>query len=266
MRFIYTKTFTKIFTLFVILALFFILNTLGYIDFAKDGFLRAYGFVTWKISAATGGVKSVFNTLFIIKNLVRENAVLNHQVDELSFDNARLKSAQDENTALRKALNFQQQSDLNLLPAEVLTLDATGFSQIVIVNKGENHSVKINQPVVVAPGLLIGKVTKVSASSSEVTLITDPSIVVNAEVVDSGARGLIRGEHGLALTFDLVTQNELIKSGDQVVTSGLSNDFPRGLLIGNIAALRSNTSELFQKAYVSPAASLRTLRFLSIIQ
>src|SRR3989344_4453205 len=150
MRFIYTKTFTKIFTLFVILALFFILNTLGYIDFAKDGFLRAYGFATWKISAATGGVKSVFNTLFTIKNLVRENAALNHQVDELSFDNARLKSAQDENTALRKALNFQQQSDLNLLPAEVLTLDATGFSQIVIVNKGENHSVKINQPVVVA--------------------------------------------------------------------------------------------------------------------
>lgn len=266
MRFIYTKTFTKIFTVFVILSLVFILDKTGYLGFVKDAFSRVYGLATNKVSQVTNIGKSSFSTLFTIKNLVHDNAVLDQKVDELSFENARLKSAQDENAALRNALNFRQQSKLNLLPTEVLTLDPTGFSQTVVIDKGESSKVKLKQPVVVSPGILVGKVTKVNPTTAEVTLITDPSIVVNAEAVDSGARGIMRGEHGLGLTFDLVTQNELIKSGDEVITSGLSDDFPRGLLNGTVGALRSNQTDLFQKAYIAPAVDLRNLRFLFVVQ
>ncbi len=266
MRFIYTKTFTKLFAVFVVLAAFFILDKTGSLSFAKDGFANVYGYTNRQVSGVTNGVKSVFSSLFTIKNLVKENAGLNQKVDELSFENARLKSARDENMALRRALNFSQQGDLNLLPVEVLIADPTGFSQTLILDKGENFSIRLNQPVVVSPGILVGRITKVSPNTSEVTLITDPSIVVNAEAVDSGARGLIRGEHGLGLAFDLVTQNELIKAGDNIITSGLSEDFPRGLLIGSVGALRSTTTDLFQKAYISPAADLRNLRFLFVIQ
>src|SRR3989338_9866963 len=106
MRFIYNKYFTKIFTVFVLLALFVILDATGYIGLLKDGFFRAYGYTASKVTSVTGGAKTVFSALFTIKNLVSENASLNQKVDQLSFDNARLKSAQDENSALRKALNF----------------------------------------------------------------------------------------------------------------------------------------------------------------
>ncbi len=266
MRFIYTKTFTKIFSIFVILAVFVVLDAKGYLGLFKDGFFRVYGFTTNKVTLATNSVKEVFQTFFTIRHLVSDNATLNQKIDALSFDNARLRSAEDENSALRKALSFKQQSQPNLVPVEVLTLDATGFTQTIIIDKGQNYSISLNQPVVAAPGLLVGKVTKLYPASAEVTLITDPSIVVNAEVVDSAARGLIRGEHGLGLTLDLVTQNDLIKSGDQVITSGLSNDFPRGLLIGQVAALRSNSTDLFQKAYISPAADLRNIRFIFVVQ
>jgi len=163
-------------------------------------------------------------------------------------------------------LNFKQQSTFNLLAVNVLTLDPTGFTQTITIDKGQSSGLKVNQPIVVSPGILVGKITKLYNDSAEVTLITDPSITVNAEVVDSGARGLLRGEHGLSLLLDLVTQNELIKSGDSVISSGLSDDYPRGLLIGQVSAFRSNATDLFQKAYVSPAADLRNLRFLFAIQ
>jgi rod shape-determining protein MreC len=68
------------------------------------------------------------------------------------------------------------------------------------------------------------------------------------------------------LIFDLVTQNEVIKAGDQITTSGLGNDYPPGLLVGEIVSIRSSTSELFQKAFVSPAAELRNLKFLFVIK
>lgn len=266
MRFIYTKTFTRLFTVFVILAVLAIFDAQGYLGLAKDGFFRVFGATTHKVTEATNGVKNIFFTFATIKNLVHENAALSQQVDELSFENARLQSAQNENSGLRAALNFKQQSKLNLLPVEVLTADPTGFSQIITLDKGKNYQIHLGQPVVAAPGLLIGKITKVYPNSTEVTLITDPAVVVNAEVVDSAARGLVRGEHGLTLSMDLVTQNELIKTGDRVITSALSGDFPRGLLIGEVSSIRSTNTDLFQKAYVTPAADLRNLRFLYIVQ
>ncbi len=265
MRFIYTKTFAKIFTVFLILALFVILDITGYVGFFKDWILRSYGAAAVEVTAGSNGLKNAFNTIFTIKNLARDNATLNQRVDELSFENARLQAAGDENIALRKALNFQQQSKLNLFAVQALTLDPTGFTQTITIDKGAASGLTVDEPVVVAPGLLVGRITKVYQDASEVTLITDPSSVVNAEVVDSGARGLVRGEHGLSLLFDLVTQNELIKSGDSVVTSGLAQDYPRGLLIGEITALRSQPTDLFQKAYITPAADLRSLRFLFVI-
>jgi rod shape-determining protein MreC len=91
-------------------------------------------------------------------------------------------------------------------------------------------------------------------------------MTINGEVADSGARGLVRGEHGISLILDLVTQNEVIKPGDKVITSGLSGDFPRGLLIGDISAIKTSSSELFQQAFVTPVADLKNLRFVFIVK
>jgi rod shape-determining protein MreC len=266
MRFIYTKTFTKIFVVFVIIASIVILDKTGKLAWIENAFLRAYSYTTDKIALVTNSGKTIFQTLFTIRQIVSENAQLNQQINQLSFENARLKTEQDENLQLRQTLSFKQQSNLTLLPVEVLNMDPTGFSQTLTIDKGEDYQVSVGKAVVVAPGILIGRVTEVDLNSSQVTLITDPSSVVNAEVADSGAKGLVRGEHGLGLSLDLVTQNELIKTGDQVTTSSISNDFPPGLLIGEIAGISSSATELFQKASVASSADLRNLKFLFVVQ
>lgn len=266
MRFIYTKTFTRFFALFVILAMLAIFDARGYLGVIKDGFLKGFGAISTRVVGVANVGKNVFSTLFTIKDLVYENATLSQQVDELAFNNAQLKSAQNENISLRKALNYKQQSQLNLLPVEVLSEDPTGFIQTITLDKGANFGVKPGQAVVAPPGILVARVSSVGPTTAAAVLVTDPGSVVNAVVVDSGAKGLVRGEHGLTLALDLVTQNELIKTGDSVVTSGLSGDFVSGLLIGNITAIRSAATELFQKAYVTPAADLRNLKFLFIVQ
>lgn len=266
MRFIYTKIFIRIFAVFLFVALVILADASGYLGLIKSKFSKFLGSISGKVTAVTFVVKNGFETLLIIKNLAKDNGKLNHEVDQLSFENARLKSAQEENIALRKALGLKQQTELKLLPAEALILDPTGFTRTIVIDKGKDFQLSENQAVVVSPGILVGKITKVYANTAEVTLITDPSIMVNAEVADSGAKGLIRGEHGLGLSLNLVTQNELIKTGDEVISSGLSADFPRGLLIGRISAIRSSQTDLFQKAFVTPSADLRNLRFLFVVQ
>ncbi len=266
MRFIYSKTFIRFFVVFLLLAGFIISDKLGYFSIVKSNFFKFFGGISSSIGRATHGVKDGFRTLGAIKNLARENAELNHRIDELSFENARLLQARQENLTLRRALGFTEKSEFDLITAEAKFLDPTGFTRTLTINKGTRDGVEVNKAVIVAPGLLVGRISKTYTDSSEVTLITDPSVTINGEVADSGARGIVKGEHGLGLMFDLVTQNELIKSGDLIVTSGLGNDFPPGLLVGEIVGIRSSSSELFQKAFVSPSAELRNLRFLFVIK
>jgi rod shape-determining protein MreC len=265
MRFIYSKIFIRTFIVFLLIGGYIIADGLGYLSFFKGTFFKVYGGTTSAVSRLTGNAKDVLSTLATIKNLARDNATLNQRIDELSFENARLNQAKQENISLRRALSLTENSEFKLVAAEAQFLDPTGFARTITINKGETAGVQTGQAVIVAPGLLVGKVTKSYASNAEVTLITDPGLTINGEVVDSGARGLVKGEHGLGLIFDLVTQNEVIKSGDQITTSGLGNDFPKGLLVGEIVGIRSSTSELFQKAFVSPAAELRNLKFLLVI-
>src|SRR3989338_2862492 len=221
MRFIYTKTFTRAFIIFLAIALFMIMDAMGISARIKTVFFKTYGSTTSRVSGVASGIKDFFATIFTIKNLAAENAALNQKIDELAFENARLQSSKQENAALRRALNFQEQSDFNQIPVLVISADPTGFSQTIIINKGSEDRIPENAPVIVAPGILVGKVTKVYPGSSEVSLITSPFMLVNAEVSESGAKGLVRGEHGLSLAFDLVTQNEVIKPTDKIITSGL---------------------------------------------
>jgi len=86
MRFIYTKTFAKIFTIFVILAFFIILDATGYITFFKNWFLEGFGFIETRVSNLSNDVKSGLSTIFTIKRLAHDNALLNQTVDQLSFE------------------------------------------------------------------------------------------------------------------------------------------------------------------------------------
>jgi rod shape-determining protein MreC len=266
MRFIYTKNFRRGFVAFLVVALFIIFSNLGYLSFLKSFFHNTFGKAGESISRGIRNTKDIFAVIGTIRSLAKENAGLNQKIDELSFENARLQSAKTENTALRRALNFSENAEYETIPTEVTSSDPTGFSQTIIVDKGESDGVSLGQAVVTSPGLLVGRVTKTYRNTSEITLITDPTITINAEISDSGARGLIKGEHGISLTLDLVTQNEVIKSGDKIITSGLAGDFPRGLLIGEINAIKSASSELFQQAFVSPIADLKNLRFLFVVK
>lgn len=266
MRFIYTPTFRRMFIAFVLVALFIIADTMGYLSWVKSVFQNGVGKTSQSVSGGINSVKDFFKILGTISSLAKENAQLNQQINELAFENARLQSAKTENVTLRRALSFVEQADYDTIPALVQAQDPTGFSQVIVIDKGQVEGVSLGQSVIVSPGLLVGRITKTYRNSSEVTLITDPNITINGEVADSGARGLVKGEHGLSLTLDLVTQNEVIKPGDKIITSGLSGDFPRGLLVGEINAIKTGASELFQQAYVAPVADLKNLKFVFVVK
>lgn len=211
-------------------------------------------------------LEAVFSIIGQIGELATENRLLNQQVGKLTSQLATLEKAKDENDVLRAALGFSSQDKQALLPAEIIARDPFNPDEKITLNRGSNQGVAAGSAVIVSGNILVGVISTVSDNTSQMDLLTSSSVVVNAAVVPGGPDGVVRGEHGLGLTFDLVPQTAALNSGDQIITSGLGGNFPKNLSIGSVGKVISSQSDLFQETSVLPATDLRALDFLFIIK
>src|SRR3954452_2394958 len=106
------------------------------------------------------------------------------------------------------------------------------------MDKGSRGCLRVEQRVI-ASGGLAGKVTNVTGGTAEVTLITDASSAVSAQIVPDGASGIVQPEVGnpKKLLLDFVEKGKRVSAGTTVVTSGFRSSrveslFPRGIPVG----------------------------------
>ena len=125
---------------------------------------------------------------------------------------------------------------------------------------------RTDQPVVTGDGL-VGKVSAVSSNAAQVTLITDHTSGVSAQVVPDGASGLVKARVGdpSDLLLDFVQKGRPVAKGATVVTAGwrssrLESLFPRGIPIGKVTRVDSTERELYQRVHLQPFADLRADR------
>jgi rod shape-determining protein MreC len=65
--------------------------------------------------------------------------------------------------------------------------------------------------------------------------------------------------------MNYIPQNEIIKVGDMVITSGLEENVPSGLLIGVIEAVEKEAYQPFQKAVITPSVDLTKIKQVLVI-
>lgn len=214
----------------------------------------------------SGGVSGFFDFLGSIGDLKSENEKLLRENQGLVAENNRLKDAEKENQDLRKQLALAPRSDFNLEAGFVIAQDPQGLGNYFLIDKGENAGIKTGMPVIVSNGILVGRVTESYSRAAKITLITDPSSAINAEAQDSGARGIVKGEYGLGLKMDMISQAEVLSEGDTVISSGLGGNIPRGLTIGKIGQVGQSPDKLFQEASVVPVVDVSKLRIVFVVK
>lgn len=249
----------------VLLALIF-LSVSGVLAVVLDGGRKTVEFLQIPFVSILLRIKIFFSIIFSVRDLSRQNDILSRQVQELTSQVAVLEKAGQENRILRDALGFETEGKSNLVPAEVIGLDPFNLERQITLNRGRRQGVEEGDPVVVSGNILVGAVTAVFGETSQMQVITSASMVVNAESPNGKATGVVRGEHGVGLLFDLISQSDVIKTGDKVITSGLGGLFPKNLLIGKIGEVRTSSSELFQKANIIPAVDIRSLKVVFVLK
>lgn len=199
--------------------------------------------------------RSVSNSvdfLTSIGNLKKENEKLIKENNLLSASIASLQDEKNENEVLREQLKLLPREKFDLVGSFVINQDPQRLNSWIMVDKGADDGIRLDMPAIVADGILIGRISEVLTHTSKITLLSDSESVVNVLDLETGARGVLRGEYGLGILMDMVSQQDGLNKDDTVITSGLGGNIPRGLLVGKINEIRLSSDKLFRQAIVAP--------------
>jgi len=204
-----------------------------------------------------------FNNFFHLASLGKENQTLIKENLALQSQVSLLKETQHENEILKREIGLEKDNkNLTLIPANIIGRSSLGYIKTIVIDRGKRDNLKVRQAVI-SQGYLVGVVKQIYESSSEVDLITDYNSVVPVLLQESRGTGLLRG--GLkGLTMDDIPLNIPIKSGEQVITSGLGGDMPAGILVGKVGEVISHEGEIFQKVSVSSPIQIYFLEFVFV--
>lgn len=213
-----------------------------------------------QITSVRGGLKS-------LEQLEAENNALRVQNRSLTATNHALSDVEHEVNRLRAALKYRERAAFKLVPAEVLTRDASTWWRTVTINRGKEDGIQNDMPVVTDSGL-VGKTTTVSRNISVVLLVSDENCRVAASVEGSREQGIVTGERvaGLvapSLDLNFLSKQANLQPGQKVFTSGAGGVFPTGLLLGTVKSYR--VRELDGQAQLAPAVDLSKLEDVFVV-
>jgi rod shape-determining protein MreC len=204
-----------------------------------------------------------------------ENDDLRKQNEQLRRQVAALETAERDARQLRALVGLNRSSGFpdgyDPVGARVIGRSPTVWYSAITIDKGSSAGVHANQPVVSGAGL-VGRVSDVSGGAARVTLITDHTSGVSAQLVPDGPNGLVKATVGNPsdLLLDFVQKGRAVRTGATVVTSGwrssrLESLFPRGIPIGRVTRVDSDERELYQRVHLRPFADLRELDVVEVL-
>ncbi len=169
-----------------------------------------------------------------------------HQVEQLALENSRLRQL----LGLRERVNTPAQA------AQVLYDAADPYTRKVIIDRGLMDSVVAGSPVLDESGVL-GQVTRVYPTLSEVTLVTDREQAIPVLNTRTGARGVAFGDpalHANALELRFMAANADVQTGDLLTTSGVDGVYPPGLPVARVAKVERRVDSAFARVTCMPLA------------
>ncbi len=223
--------------------------------------------ISFSLSWIGAKVGTVVTSVGQLYTLEKENKALKSQLLQHNAMKLELTEVLDDNGQLRSLLGLKQAlGGWTLVSASVISRSPSTWFDTVVVDQGSSAGVEPGQSVIVAQGV-VGRVVGVSPSTATVMLILDPKSGVGAVDARSQAAGVLSGNNPVTgdLTFQLFAHRPDVEPGDAVVTSGYSQYYPKGLLVGQVVKVVKTQYGLTETATVVPSVDFNSLDRVIIV-
>jgi rod shape-determining protein MreC len=230
----------------------------GFLLEVSSPFQKASTFIAKKVRGVLQGY------LFLV-DLERENETLKKKIADLQRDNDQMREAVQDQERLRKLLQFKERLTSTVIAAEVVGRDPSSWFKSVTINRGEKDGIRKGMAVI-SPEGVIGQVFKTAPSHSVVLLITDYNSAIDSIVRRSRAKAIVEGGGENRCQLKYLLRADDVIPGDRVVTSGLSGNFPKGLMIGDVTKVDKKGHGIFQYADLAPSVDFTRLEEVLVIK
>jgi rod shape-determining protein MreC len=214
-------------------------------------------------------VTSYWDGLTRSVEIAKQNKRLKRQITNLKRENLTLLKLARQNQRLRKLLSFKEFVPYETQGATVVGFGPSNWENKIIIDKGENDGLKMKMPVISYNGTLVGHIDYVGAYSSQVKLVNNSDFVIGGIVKRNNSRaiGLIKGRSNNRKEnkMEKISWDADIKEGDIVLTSGLSNNYPKALPIGEVIEVSSDNYGVSQSAKIELYFSRNTIEEVLVV-
>lgn len=206
----------------------------------------------------------VYHGYVDMRRAVAENLQLHRKVAKLTQENLMLRRSHGDLARMRSILWYSEQFSMPTLLAQVIMLDTAGRFKSLVLNRGSDHGVEVND-VVVNPNGLIGRVVLTTKDMAKVQLVIDGNGAVGTLLDRTRRQGIIRGDGRGGLQMTYVPALTDVQRGDMVMTAGIDGIYPKGIPVGQVVAV-SEGSDLFKTILCRPTVDFGELEEVIILR
>lgn len=238
------------------------LNTVaGYVFVPMQNGINQVG--TWLISRA--------DDLASLRNVQQENKELQAKVDELTQELNTIKLEQYELDNLRELMELDQKyPSYEKVAARVIGNDGGNWFSTFLIDKGERDGIEKDMNVIAGSGL-VGIVIDTGPNYAKVRSIIDDASNVSGMSLSTSDRCIVTGnlvsmnQEQVIGFSDLKCEADAVKTGEQIVTSHISDKYLEGILIGYVSTIERNSNNLTYSGMVTPAVDFQHLQEVLVI-
>lgn len=213
-------------------------------SYHKAGFLNSANFFTGSINSFYTKFTGYLHLKNENKKLIEENAALKNRISYVEYialpkmisDTLAINSSAIDSLVIDSLIIEDATTHFQYTPALAISNSTNKKFNYIYLNKGKKHGLHADMGIVEPKGV-VGVVVNSTESYAVVMPITNEKSSLSVKVKNQGYFGTLKWEHGDAKKAKIIeiSNHVLLNPGDTIITSGYSQIFPQGILIGFVS-------------------------------
>lgn len=222
------------------------------------------------VSIPFSAMSKSHNVISDLLSTYSENRDLKKSLSQLENQSAIISNLQEENDSLRASLNLSDKlSRDNVLTAEVSMRPSVNWLKELTINVGKSKNVSKSM-LATSNGGVIGFVNKVYNDTTTISLLSNSSsdtYLASSVKAEDGNQifGIISGYDHKKKLLEMTQLNSStnVKTGTQVVTSGLDDVSVKDVPIGTVESVSDYEGN--RKIFVKPYADFDKISYVTLV-